>query len=115
MYKTTDDMKRKLGIKKNSPLADALPEVTISAKEFATSITTENTRRKNLQGKGSILNEHVTNNSGVREVLVKAGIYPESLPPEENIKKLIARHKKERKELEKRQQQEMREAKIRLK
>lgn len=108
--KTTDDMKKKLGIEKIKPLADVLPEVTISAKEFATSITSENTRRKNLQGKGSILQEHVTNNTNVRGVLVKSGIYPESLPRAEDIKKIQSRHKKELKQLQKRHREELVEA-----
>ena len=69
--RTTEDMKRRLGVEKNTPLADALPKVTISAKEFATAITTENTKKKDLQGKSSILNEHVTNNRNVRSVLIK--------------------------------------------
>ena len=112
--KSTDDMKKRLGIKKNDPLADALPEVTISAKEFATAITSENTRKKNLQGKGSILNEHVTNNTNVRDVLIKSNIYPESLPPAENIKKMQARHKKEMRELKKRQNDEVKQVKKRL-
>ena len=97
--KTTDDMKKRLGTKKNTPLADVLPEVTISAKEFATAITTENTRKKNLQGKGSILNEHVTNNENVRDVLIKSNIYPESLPSAEDIKRIKSRHKKETRKL----------------
>jgi DNA-damage-inducible protein D len=108
--KTTEDMKKKLGIKKIKPLADVLPEVTISAKEFATSITSENTRRKDLQGKGSILQEHVTNNSNVRGVLIKSGIYPESLPRAEDIKKIQSRHKKELKELQKRHREELAKA-----
>src|ERR1035437_7788555 len=110
--KTTEDMKKKLGVKKNAPLADILPEVTISAKEFATAITTENTKRKDLQGKGGILNEHVTNNKNVRGVLIKSNIYPESLPPAENIKKIKSRHKKERLELDKRHRKELAEASI---
>jgi DNA-damage-inducible protein D len=90
-----------------------LPEVTISAKEFATAITSENTKRKDLQGKGSILNEHVTNNKNVRGVLIKSNIYPESLPPAENIKKIKSRHKKEKLELEKRHRKELAEASTR--
>ena len=108
--KTTDDMKKGLGVSKDKPLADALPKVTISAKEFATAITTENTKKKNLQGKGSILNEHVANNRNVRGVLIKSNIYPESLPPAEDIKKMQARHKKEMKELEKKQKEEIKNA-----
>ncbi len=113
--KTTDDMKKRLGAKKNTPLADILPEVTISAKEFATAITNENTRRKDLQGKGSILNEHVNNNRNVRGVLIKSNIYPESLPPAEDIKKMTARHKKEMRELQKKQKDEIKKVLEKLK
>ncbi len=108
--KNTDTMKNKLGVAKSKPLADFLPEVTISAKEFATAVTSENTRRKNLQGKGPILNEHVENNRNVRGLLVKSGIYPESLPASEDVKKLETKHKKELRELQKRQQEELAEA-----
>jgi DNA-damage-inducible protein D len=112
--KTTDDMKKRLGAGKNTPLADVLPKVTISAKEFAAAITSENTKRKNLQGKGSILGEHVNNNSIVRDALIKTNIYPESLPPAEDIKKMQARHKKEMRELKKRQNYEIKAAKLKL-
>ena len=113
--KTTDDMKKKLGAGKNTPLADVLPKVTISAKEFAAAITSENTRNKDLQGKGRILGEHINNNSIVRDALIKTGIYPESLPPAEDIKKMQARHKKEMRELKKKQNDEIKSAKGRLK
>lgn len=113
--KTTEDMKKLLGAKKSTPLADILPEVTISAKEFATAITSENTKRKNLQGKGSILNEHVTNNKNVRGVLLKSNIHPEALPPAEDIKKMTARHKKEMRELQKKQKDEIAEVLKKLK
>jgi len=112
--KTTDDMKKRLGAGKNTPLADVLPKVTISAKEFATAITSENTRKKNLQGKGRILGEHVNNNSVVRNALIQTGIYPESLPPAEDIKKMQTRHKKEMRELKKRQNDEIKAVKAKL-
>ena len=82
--RSTDDMKSKLGItKKEIPLADSLPTVTLKAKDLATAMTNENTRKKNLQGKPPILKEHFENNRNVREALVKTGIYPEELPPSE--------------------------------
>ncbi len=112
--KTTDDMKKRLGIAKTKPLADFLPNVTLKAKDLATAMTTENTRRKDLQGKGNILDEHVTNNKSVRGALIKSNIYPESLLPVEDIKKIRSRHKKEILGLEKRQKQEIIEATKRL-
>jgi len=109
--KSTDDMKKRLGITKTKPLADFLPDITLKAKDLATAMTSENTRRKDLQGKGKILQEHVTSNSSVRGALVKTGIYPESLPPAEDVKKLKARHKKETKELQARHKKELAEVK----
>jgi DNA-damage-inducible protein D len=109
--KSTDDMKKKLGIAKVKPLADFLPDITLKAKDLATAMTSENTRRKDLQGKGKILQEHITSNSSVRGALVKTGIYPESLAPAEDVKKLVARHKKETKELQTRHKKELEKAK----
>jgi len=112
--KTTDDMKKRLGVVKTKPLADFLPDVTLKAKDLATAMTTANTHRKDLQGKGGILNEHVTSNTSVRGALVKTGIYPESLPSAEDIKKIKTRHKKEMYQLEKRQKIEIDAARNRL-
>lgn len=53
--KSTDTMKKRLGVDPSKPLADFLPDITLKAKDLATAMTSENTRRKNLQGKGSIL------------------------------------------------------------
>lgn len=91
--KTTLQMKRKLGISKNRPLADFLPTITIKAKDFATEITNFNIRKNDLYGEPAITGEHVKNNEEVRGLLVKQGIKPEELPPEEDIKKLERRVK----------------------
>ncbi len=45
--------------------------------------------------------EHVQNNQRVRDMLAQRGIVPESLPPEEDIKKLERRVKTDEKHLEK--------------
>lgn len=87
----TSDMKRKLGIKENKPLADFLP--TITAKQLATEITNFNVKKNNLKGEGNITSEHVKNNKDVRSLLGKSGIKPEELPAEEDIKKLERRVK----------------------
>lgn len=89
----TSDMKRKLGIKENRPLADFLPTITITAKQLATEITNFNVKKNDLQGEGNITSEHVKNNKDVRSLLGKSGIKPEELPAEENIKKLERRVK----------------------
>lgn len=85
---TTEDMKRRLGVKSMRPLADFLPTLTIAAKNLATEMTNYNVEEKDLQGELQITNEHVQNNETVREMLGQRGIRPEELPPAEDIKKL---------------------------
>jgi DNA-damage-inducible protein D len=97
----TSDMKRKLGIKENRPLADFLPTITITAKQLATEITNFNVKKDNLKGENNITNEHVKNNKDVRALLGKSGIKPEDLPVEEDIKKLERRVKSLDKEIAK--------------
>ncbi len=97
----TSDMKRKLGIKENRPLADFLPTITITAKQLATEITNFNVKKNELKGEGNITSEHVKNNKDVRILLGKSGIKPEELPAEEDIKKLERRVKSLDKEIAK--------------
>ncbi|KAA6329740.1 hypothetical protein EZS27_021482, partial [termite gut metagenome] len=98
---TTENMKNRLGIKSNRPLADFLPTLTIAAKNLATEITNHNVEEKNLLGELSITNEHVQNNTTVREMLGKRGIKPEELPVAEDIKKLERRVASNEKQIEK--------------
>jgi len=85
---STPEMKERLGLPHNRPIADFLPTITISAKDLATEITNFNVEKQNLNGEPPITDEHVKNNSEVRGLLVKRGIKPEDLPPEEDVKKL---------------------------
>ena len=96
---TTQQMKEKLGIPKGRALADFLPTITIKAKDFATEITVFNTKEKGLKTERQISAEHITNNRGVREILLKRGIKPEDLPPEEDVKKLERKVKSEEKKI----------------
>ncbi|MBP9588765.1 MAG: DNA damage-inducible protein D [Bacteroidales bacterium] len=98
---TTEDMKNRLGIKSNRPLADFLPTLTIAAKNLATEMTNYNVETKNLYGELPITQEHIENNASVREMLDKRGIKPENLPPAEDIKKLERRVAAEEKQIEK--------------
>jgi len=41
-----------------------------------------------LKTESSVTNEHVKNNQDVRGLLLKSGIKPESLPAEEDLKKI---------------------------
>lgn len=96
---TTKDMKMKLNIKENRPLADFLPTLTIAAKNLATEMTNYNVEQKDLLGEKPITEEHVQNNESVRGMLQQRGIEPENLPPAEDLKKLERRVKKEEKKL----------------
>mgnify|MGYP000059552655 CR=1 FL=1 len=96
---TTMEMKARLGVKDNRPLADFLPTLTIAAKNLATEMTNYNVEEKDLRGEQSITGEHVQNNLSVREMLDKRGIKPEELPPSEDIKKLERRVKSQEKKL----------------
>jgi DNA-damage-inducible protein D len=98
---TTSNMKKKLGIPENRPLADFLPTITITAKQLATEITNFNVKQHDLKGEARITDEHVKNNKDVRGLLGKSGIKPEQLPAEEDIKKLERRVKSADKEIEK--------------
>lgn len=94
---TTEDMKLRLGVKANRPLADFLPTLTIAAKNLATEMTNYNVESNDLHGESAITQEHVQNNQSVRQMLGQRGIKPEELPPAEDIKKLerkVARDEK---------------------
>jgi DNA-damage-inducible protein D len=97
----TSNMKKKLGIPENRPLADFLPTITITAKQLATEITNFNVKQHDLTGEARITDEHVKNNLDVRGLLGKSGIKPEQLPAEEDIKKLERRVKSADKGIEK--------------
>lgn len=84
---TTKQMKEKWGIK-NKPLADFMPTILLKAKDFATEITIFNAKDKKMKTESQISNEHITNNTTVRETLISRGITPENLPPEEDVKKV---------------------------
>ena len=98
---TTEDMKKRLGIKDNRPLADFLPTLTIAAKNLASEMTNYNVEGKNLYGERAIASEHMQNNHSVREMLGKRGIRPEDLPAAEDIRKLERRVASEEKRIEK--------------
>jgi len=87
----TKQMKQRMGVPDNRPIADFLPTITVKAKDFAAEITNFNVKQENLHGEPVISGEHIKNNSEVRKLLVKRGIKPEDLPPEEDIRKLERR------------------------
>ena len=84
----TIQLKKKLGVPDNRPVADFLPTISIKAKDLAAEMTGLNVQNKDLKGQIHIEREHVDNNLAVREMLTKRGIFPENLPPAEDVKKL---------------------------
>jgi DNA-damage-inducible protein D len=96
---STKDMKAKLGVKDNRPLADFLPTLTIAAKNLATEMTNYNVESKNLYGELDITGEHVQNNTEIRKMLGERGIKPEELPPAEDIKRLERRTRSQDKKI----------------
>ncbi len=97
---TTKEMKTKLGVKDNRPLADFLPTLTMAAKNLATEMTNYNVEEKDLQGENAITTEHVQNNTGIRQMLGERGIKPEELPAAEDIKKLERRNNTQDRKIE---------------
>lgn len=85
---TTNDMKKRLNVPQNRPLADFLPTLTIKAKDFATELTSHNVVEKDLNGDSQITSEHVENNLAIRKMLGERGVKPENIPALEDIKKV---------------------------
>ncbi|MDD1694632.1 MAG: DNA damage-inducible protein D [Methanoregula sp.] len=96
---STHTMKERLEVPQSRPLADFLPTVTITAKNLATEITIFNVSKEDMQGEDPITTEHVQNNQDVRDLLLKRGIRPEALPPEEDLVKLERRVKSQEKKI----------------
>lgn len=89
--KTTQQMKAQWNVPDTRPLADFAPTIILKAKDFATEITIFNARQHKMSSESAISQEHITNNSAVRNTLLERGIRPESLPPAEDVKKLERR------------------------
>lgn len=96
---STNEMKHKLALPGNRPLADFLPTLTIKAKDFATELTSHNVVEKELQGEHQITSEHVENNRAVRKMLIERGVRPETLPPVEDVKKVQRKLESDEKKL----------------
>lgn len=85
---STNQLKKKMGIPDNRPVADFLPTISIKAKDLAAEMTGLNVQSKELKGQGKIEKEHIDNNLAVRDMLTRRGIVPENLSPAEDVKKL---------------------------
>ena len=88
---TTEDMKKRLGVKSNRPLADFLPTLTIAAKNLATEMTNYNVENKDLHGELPITREHIQNNYSVRNMLGQRGISQKTFHPQKILRNWNAR------------------------
>lgn len=91
---STREVKEKLGMPEQRPLADFLPTVTLLAKSLATEITNVNIEQQNLTGEAPITAQHISSNETVRKALLEQNIVPENLPPAEDIKKIERRKRR---------------------
>ena len=87
----TLQLKRRMGVPENRPVADFLPTISIKAKDFAAEMTSVNVQAKDLNGIARIEKEHIDNNLAVRKMLIDRGIVPENLPASEDVKKVERR------------------------
>lgn len=85
---STQQLKKKMDIPDNRPIADFLPTISIKAKDLAAEMTGVNVQSKDLKGFSPIEKEHIDNNSAVRKILVERGIHPENLPKVDDVKKV---------------------------
>jgi DNA-damage-inducible protein D len=89
--RSTQEMKAQWKVPDNRPLADFAPTIILKAKDFAAEITIFNARAHQMRTERAISAEHVTNNQAVRRTLLDRGIRPETLAPDEDIRKVERR------------------------
>ena len=93
---SASQLKKVRNIPSGRSLADFDTHVELKAKDFALAMTDHNIKDKNIRGKEAMNNEVVTNSKATRETLLSRGIRPEHLKPEEDLKQVESRRKKER-------------------
>lgn len=96
---TTSDLRKKRNIPKNRALADFDTHVELKAKDFSLAMTDHNIKNKNLRGLSQLSNEVSANSRATRQTLLSRGIKPENLKPEEDLKKIEKKRKREIKTL----------------
>ena len=99
-------LKKMRRIPSGRALADFDSHVELKAKDFALAMTDHNIKETGIYGKEAMNAEVVKNSRATRQTLLSRGIRPEHIKPEEDIKQVESRRKKEQKELQKGQSQE---------
>lgn len=92
-------LKNRRNIPSGRPLADFDSHVELKAKDFALAMTDHNIKERNITGKDAMSDEVIKNSRETRQALLNRGITPENIKPEEDLKTVGARRKKEEKEL----------------
>lgn len=80
-------------------LADFDSHVELKAKDFALAMTDHNIKDKDIYGREAMNQEVIKNSKETRQALLNRGIKPEHIKPEEDLKAIEARRKKEQKQL----------------
>ncbi|MCK9352203.1 MAG: DNA damage-inducible protein D [Candidatus Paceibacterota bacterium] len=96
---TASELKRIRKIPSGRSLADFDSHVELKAKDFALAMTDHNIKEKNIRGKEAMNAEVVKNSKETRQALLHRGIKPEAIKPEEDLKQIETRRKKEAKEV----------------
>lgn len=92
---TTRELKKNRKIPLERSLADFDTDVELRAKDFALAMTDHSIKENNLQGSHQMTEEVVKNSKATRRTLLSRSIRPEVLKPEEDLKKVEGRRKKE--------------------
>jgi DNA-damage-inducible protein D len=90
-------LKRIRKIPTGRSLADFDTHVELKAKDFALAMTDHNIKDKNIRGKEAMNHEVIKSSRATRQTLLSRGIRPENLKPEEDLKLIESRRKKEEK------------------
>jgi DNA-damage-inducible protein D len=96
-------LKKVRNIPSGRSLADFDTHVELKAKDFALAMTDHNIKDKNIYGREAMNNEVIKNSKATRQTLLSRGIRPEHLKPEEDLKHIESRRKKEKKELQRKE------------
>ena len=97
----TSQLKKMRNIPRGRSLADFDSHVELKAKDFALAMTDHNIVEKNIRGKEAMNTEVINNSKETRRALLNRGIKPELIKPEEDLKIIDSRRKKEVKEINK--------------
>ena len=93
-------LKKVRNIPTGRPLADFDSHIELKAKDFALAMADHNIKDKDLQDKEKMNAEVIESSKATRQTLLSRGIRPELIKPEEDLKLIGARRKKEEKGLD---------------